>query len=85
MIIENREVAVDSHNNILMRDSRERPVILYTDGSGIEGRIGAAATVELEDQHVHSQMGDDGTSTVYAAGPRAIEMALTMVLESTLL
>ena len=66
-----------------MKDSRERPLVLYTDGSGIEGRIRAAAIVDLEDQHVHSQMGDDSTSTVYAAEFRAIEMAHTMVLEST--
>ena len=83
VIIEDREVAVDRHNQILMRDLRERPVILYTDGSGIEGRIGAAAVVDLEDQNIHSQMGDDSTSTVYAAELRAIEMALAMVLEST--
>ena len=83
VIIEDREIAVERHNQILTKDSRERPLILYTDGSGIEGRIGAAAIVDLEDQHAHSQMGDDGTSTVYAAELRAIEMALTMVLEST--
>lgn len=67
----------------MQRESRERPVILYTDGSGIEGKIGAAAIVDLEDQNIHSQMGDDSTSTVYAAELRAIEMALAMVLEST--
>ena len=83
VIIEDRETAIDRHNQILMRDSRERPAILYTDGSGIEGRIGAAAIVDLEDQNIHSQMGDDSTSTVYAAELRAIEMALAMVLEST--
>jgi hypothetical protein len=32
-----------------------------------ERKIGAAAVVDLEDQHAHSQMGDDSTSTVYAA------------------
>ncbi|OQE71313.1 hypothetical protein PENNAL_c0107G01286, partial [Penicillium nalgiovense] len=83
VIIEDREVAVERHDQILMIDSRERPLILYTDGSGIEGRIGAAVVVDLEDQHAHSQMGDDSTSTVYAAELRAIEMALAMVLEST--
>lgn len=51
-------------------------MILYTDGSGIEGRVGAAAVVNPEDQYAHGQMGDDNTSTVYAAELRAIEMAL---------
>ncbi|KAJ5215347.1 uncharacterized protein N7498_001754 [Penicillium cinerascens] len=83
VIIEDREVAVDSHNNILMGDSRERLVIVYTDGIGIEGRIGAAAIVDLDDQHAHSQMGNDDMSTVYAAELHAIEMALALVLEST--
>ena len=83
VIIEDREVAVSHHNQILTKDPRERPLILYTDGSGIDGKIGAAAVVDLEDQHTHSQMGDDSTSTVYAAELRAIEMALAMVLEST--
>jgi ribonuclease HI len=82
VIIEHREVAVNRHNQILVKDPRERPLILYTDGSGIEGRIGAAAIVNLEDQYAHSQMGDDDTSTVYAAELRAIEMALALVLES---
>ncbi|KAJ5144461.1 reverse transcriptase [Penicillium atrosanguineum] len=82
VMIEDREVAVERHNQILMKDSRERPLILYTDGSGIEGRIGAAAIVDLEEQHAHSQMGDDSTSTVYAAELHAIEMALALVLES---
>ncbi|KAJ5313174.1 uncharacterized protein N7443_000058 [Penicillium atrosanguineum] len=83
VIIEDREVAVKRHDQILAIGWRERPVILYTDGSGIEGRIGAAAIVDLEDQHAHSQMGDENTSTVYAAELRAIEMALALVLEST--
>jgi hypothetical protein len=73
----------NKRGQILTKDPRERPLILYTDGSGIEGKIGAAAVVDLEDQNAHSQMGDDRTSTVYAAELRAIEMALAMVLEST--
>ncbi|KAJ5303938.1 uncharacterized protein N7443_003598 [Penicillium atrosanguineum] len=83
VIIEDREVAVKRHDQILAIDWRERPAILYTDRSGIEGRIGAAAIVDLEDQHTHSQMGDENTSTVYAAELRVIEMALALVLEST--
>ncbi|KAJ5148620.1 zinc knuckle domain protein [Penicillium atrosanguineum] len=83
VIIEDREVAVKRHDQILAIDWRERPAILYTDRSGIEGRIGAAAIVDLEDQHAHSQMGDENTSTVYAAELRVIEMALALVLEST--
>jgi ribonuclease HI len=80
--IEDRDIAVKSHDHILSKDPRERPLILYTDGSGIEGRIGAAV-VDLQNHHTHSQMGDDDTSTVYAAELRGIEMALNSTLEST--
>jgi ribonuclease HI len=73
--IEDRDIAVKSHDHILSKDPRERPLILYTDGSGIEGKIGAAV-VDLQNHHAHSQMGDDDTSTVYAAELRGIEMAL---------
>jgi hypothetical protein len=83
VIIEDRESAVNNHDQILAKDSRERPVILYTDGSGIEGRIGAAVVVDLEEHPTHSQMGDEDTSTVYAAELHAIEMALTLLSEST--
>jgi hypothetical protein len=80
--IEDREIAVQHHNQISFKDTKERPLILYTDGSGIDGKIGAAAVaVDLKDQYAHSQMGDDETSTVYAAELRAIEMSLALVLE----
>ena len=82
MIIEDREIAVNSHDEILAKNPKERPLILYTDGSGIGGKVGAAAIVHPEDQYVHSEMGDDDTSIVYAAELRAIEMALALVLES---
>lgn len=83
VIIEDREAAVNHHDQILIRASSERPLIIYTDGSGIEGKVGAAAVIDLEDHVAHSQMGDDNTSTVYAAELRAIEMALESVLSST--
>lgn len=70
--IEDRDTAVRNHGRIISRDPRERPLILYTNECGIEGKIGAAAV----DRHAHSQMGDDDTSTVYAAELRGIEIAL---------
>jgi ribonuclease HI len=57
--------------------------MLYTDGSGIKEKIGAAAIVNPEKEYAHSQMGDEETSTVYAAELRAIEIALALVLQST--
>jgi ribonuclease HI len=81
VIIEDRDKAVETHDHILSKDPRGRALTLYTDGSGIEGRIGAAV-VDLQNRHTHSQMGDDDTSTVYAAELRGIEMALNSTLNS---
>ncbi|KAJ5506147.1 hypothetical protein PEX1_013920 [Penicillium expansum] len=83
VIIEDRDVAVDRHNQILFKTSRDRPLILYTDRNGIEGKVGAAVVVNLEDHIAHSQLGDDDTSTVYAAELRTIGMGLALVLNST--
>jgi ribonuclease HI len=77
VFIDNRETAVQRHKEITTLASR--PLVIYTDGSGYEGRIGAAMIVDLDDQHRLSQMGTDDMSTVYAAELRAIEMALDYV------
>jgi ribonuclease HI len=53
---------------------------MYTDGSGIESKVGAAAVDETGEHIALSQMGDDDSSTVYSAELRAIEMALELVL-----
>jgi ribonuclease HI len=74
---------MNSHDQTLAKDPRERPFIFYTDRSGIEGKVGAAAIVSLEDQYGHSQMGDDDTSIVYAAELRAIDTGLTFISERT--
>ena len=53
---------------------------MYTDGSGIQSKVGAAAVDETGEHIALSQMGDDDSSTVYSAELRAIEMALELVL-----
>jgi ribonuclease HI len=77
VIIDNRETAVQKHNEIMTKPSATRPLIIYTDGSGYEGRVGAA--MGIENHHQRSQMGTDRISTVYAAELRAIEMALNWI------
>ncbi|KAJ5639863.1 uncharacterized protein N7484_007725 [Penicillium longicatenatum] len=54
-------------------------VIIYTDRSGIDGKVGAAAVVKATREHRHCQMGTEQDSTVYSAELRAVEMALEMV------
>lgn len=80
--IEEREVAIDQHNQLLRKGPEDRPLIMYTDGSGIDGKVGAAAVNESGEQIAQSQMGEDDSSTVYSAELRAIEMALELVLNA---
>lgn len=53
---------------------------MYTDGSGIESKVGAAAVDEAVKHLALSQTGDDDSSTVYSVELRAMEMALELVL-----
>ncbi|KAJ6437592.1 hypothetical protein O9K51_09799 [Purpureocillium lavendulum] len=49
---------------------------IYTDGSGINGRIGAAAVCPTTQQIRSSYMGNEETSTVYAGELQGISLAL---------
>lgn len=64
-----------------MKPLGETPLIIYTDGSGIEDRIGVAALVNATGEHRHSQMGSDEVSTVYSTKLRGTKMALELAEE----
>lgn len=81
MTLEDRDIAVKSHDHILFKDPRERPLTLYTDGSRIEGKI-RAAIIDLQSHYIRCQIGDNDTSTIYAAELRGIEIALNSTLDS---
>ena len=80
-IAESPEVAVREH------DTTEPATLrIYTDGSGIDGHVGAAAiTTKLQPRGIPTQrseyMGTSNTSTVYAAELRGIELAFRIALE----
>jgi ribonuclease HI len=76
-----RDEAVKIHSEISAKDQSQNQLIIYTDGSGIEGKVGAAAVVNTTLEHRHSQMGLEEDSTVYSAELRAIEMATDLIQE----
>ncbi|KAJ9481262.1 hypothetical protein VN97_g12230 [Penicillium thymicola] len=80
--IENQEAALKTHNDIYEeavcnKDGANKTSMVFTDGSGFAGHIGASMASLLEG--VTSQrryLGKDSQSTVYAAELSGIEMAL---------
>ncbi|KAJ9480585.1 hypothetical protein VN97_g12967 [Penicillium thymicola] len=80
--IENQEAALETHNDIYEgavcnTDSGRKTDMLFTDGSGFAGHIGASTASLIHG--VISQrryLGTDSQSTVYAAELSGIEMAL---------
>jgi hypothetical protein len=51
---------------------------IYTNGSSIEDRVGAAAVIPATDAIRRAHMGSNTTSTVYAAELQGINMALEL-------
>ncbi|CBF76131.1 ribonuclease H family protein [Aspergillus nidulans FGSC A4] len=73
------ETAIETHRNILNR--APRPIALYTDGSGINGRVGAAAICPKYLISRSSYMGQQSESTVYVAELQGILLALVIILQ----
>ncbi|OGE46660.1 hypothetical protein PENARI_c147G02044 [Penicillium arizonense] len=79
--IEPSEAALATHETTLKdkRTKKDTASLIYTDGSGFEGHIGAAAVNIHDGDTVISDrrhLGTEGQSTVYAAELSGIEMAL---------
>jgi ribonuclease HI len=79
-IKEEAKAAIETHNIILLR-SRDL-LIVYTDGSGINGKTGAAAVAPQIGVIRQAYMGEETASTVYAAELEGIRMALEIAIEA---
>jgi ribonuclease HI len=73
-IQEDVKTAIEVHNTILSRSNDL--LIVYTDGSGINGKIGVAAVILQIGTTRHAYIGTDAISTVYIAELEGIRMAL---------
>jgi ribonuclease HI len=74
-IDDNREAALAAHQTALARPAT---LTLYTDGSGLDGGIGASVYSELGIRAV--PVGSDATHTVYAAELVGVDTALDQIL-----
>ena len=68
------EIARTQHKEFLKHPSNS--IFVYTDGSGIDNNIGAAAVSPLTQCTKMAHMGSSETSTVYAAELQGINLAL---------
>ncbi|OHW95285.1 reverse transcriptase-like protein [Colletotrichum incanum] len=78
-IAETAETARKEHQKSIDRETEAMHV--YTDGSGINGQIGAAAVCTTTNQTRNSYMGPTTTLTVYGGGLQGVILALEIAEE----
>jgi ribonuclease HI len=78
-IEETAEKAQSRHQKLIEQEIDA--IHIYTDGSGINGHIGAAAVCPTTQQTRCAYMGDENTSTVYAGELQGISLALQIIQE----
>jgi ribonuclease HI len=77
VIDENAEIAMKQHETTRQDQS---VTAVYTDGSGINGRVGAAAVCPQCNETRSVYMGEQSEATVYAAELQGILLALIIIL-----
>ncbi|KAI9044980.1 ribonuclease H family protein [Aspergillus affinis] len=77
-IDESAEQAITGHNNLT--GYGQSAIALYTDGSGISGRVGAAAVCPQYQETRTAYMGEQLEATVNAAELQGIFLALIIIL-----
>jgi hypothetical protein len=78
-IAPNAEMARYQHKKLLKHSSNR--IFIYTDGSGIDNHVGAAAVSPLTRSTKMAYMGNSETSTVYVAELQGIKLALQIADE----
>ncbi|GFF81637.1 hypothetical protein CNMCM6936_002299 [Aspergillus lentulus] len=77
-IIEDHEAALKIHDEICKDDDR---LVIYSDGSGYQGRVGASAVCPRDQQICRNHLGTEADSTVYAAELDGVRMALGIAIK----
>ena len=71
----NKESAEQSHDVTLAQATQQNALVIYTDGSGINGRIGAATYSPTSNEIVKMHSGTEARFNVYGAELKAINSA----------
>ncbi|EDN02399.1 predicted protein [Histoplasma mississippiense (nom. inval.)] len=79
-IMEGREAAERLHTHII--SGADPPLAVYTDGSDIHGKVGAAALAPSIHTQELAYLGKETSTTVYAAELLGIHMGLNLILAS---
>ncbi|KAI7978242.1 hypothetical protein EIK77_003561 [Talaromyces pinophilus] len=81
VVIDEREKAISVHKSVLKANTH---TMVYTDGSGYQGYIGAAAVIPSRNVQITECIGTERTSTVYAGEACGIKFALKSLIRLTL-
>lgn len=65
-----------SHDNIVQAQDPQKPLIVYTDGNGINGKIGAATIIPSQNTTFQAFLGPTCYFTVYSGEFQGVAMAL---------
>ena len=80
----NKKAAKEYHNSIITTQMRDtRTICIYSDGSGIEGHVGAAIYTPTKATTRQQYLGLETTHNVFAAELTAIKLAIDMMSENT--
>ena len=82
-IAQDKSEAKQNHDQIALNPDPQHHIIVYTDGSGINGKIGAAAVAPSQGTVCKAFLGPSYCFTVYSGELQGVAMALNIVLSQT--